>query len=172
MLDKKPPGTKPREGRLRRVAGPYLRKRWSDIWGDPRSGPRGRPISMRSLDELLGPRAPEPPTPDRDSRPLAPDRADRPAAGARLRYDADAAFARAFLSGAAVAALIGAHRLWLADWAGAGASSGMAFTLAAFALGPAHRCWRTRAGAPGRGREFLRRPSLWWPPPRPPRDPP
>lgn len=172
MLDKKPLGTKRYERRLRRTAGAYLRKRWSDIWGDPRSGPRGRPILTRLLDETLGSRVSEPPTLPRDSRPLAVSRADRPAAGSRSRYSADAAFARAFLSGAAAGVLICAHRVWLTDWAGALASLGMAFTLAAFALVPAHRCWQIRTRTSGRGREFLRRPTRWWPQPLPPRDPP
>ena len=76
-----------------------------------------------------------------------------------------------FFSAAAVGVLACGHRLWLADLAGAGASLGMAFTLAALALQPAYRCWRLRARAPADPRAFLRRPSAWWPDPPPPDDP-
>ena len=149
---------------VRRRVDRYLRARGADLIGAP-AAPATRQWLQHLLDLL-------------NERPAALHRApaDRKDTVSRVRltdawkhrYEADARFARAFLSGAIAAALVGAHRLWLADPAGAGASLGMAFTLAAFALGPAHRCWKTRTRAPVAGREFLRRPSRWWPTPLPP----
>ncbi|MBS1223082.1 MAG: hypothetical protein H6R23_2702, partial [Proteobacteria bacterium] len=88
----------------------------------------------------------------------------------------EARAARALFSAAVVSVLVCAHRLWLADALGAGASLGMAFTWAGFALQPAYRCWCIRARArayPSQPdpRAFLRQPSAWWPDPLPPDDP-
>lgn len=86
------------------------------------------------------------------------------AAKLRERYTAEARLARALLSGIAFCLLVFLHRAWSLDGPGAGASSGMAFLLARFALPPAFRCWRIRTQTLGDLRDFLCRPSLWWPP--------
>ena len=131
----------------------YLRARREDLLGRPGA----HRDAGRRLDRMIDALADRPA--DRSVAPSAP--------AWQRRYAADAAFVRAFLSAAVVAALIGGHRVWLADWAGAGASLGMAFTLAGLALAPAYRCWRIRSRTPGAVRWFVRHPTAWWPPPLP-----
>lgn len=138
---------------VRAAFGRYLRARREDLLGRPGA----HRDAGRRLDRMIDALADRPA--DRSAAPSAP-------AWQRC-YAAEAAFARAFLSAAVVAALIGGYRVWLADWAGAGASLGMAFTLAGLALAPAYRCWRIRSRTPGAVRWFVRHPTAWWPPPLP-----
>ncbi|HOW60973.1 MAG TPA: hypothetical protein PLJ20_00175 [Candidatus Contendobacter sp.] len=138
---------------VRAAFGRYLRARREDLLGRPGA----HRDAGRRLDRMIDALADRPA--DRSAAPSAP--------AWQRRYAADAAFVRAFLSAAVVAALIGGHRVWLADWAGAGASLGMAFTLAGLALAPAYRCWRIRSRPPGAVRWFVRHPTAWWPPPLP-----
>lgn len=138
---------------VRAAFGRYLRARREDLLGRPGA----HRDAGRRLDRMIDALADRPA--DRSAAPSAP--------AWQRRYAADAAFVRAFLSAAGVATLIGGHRVWLADWAGAGASLGMAFTLAGLALAPAYRCWRIRSRTPGAVRWFVRHPTAWWPPPLP-----
>jgi len=133
--------------------GGYLRARREDLLGRPGA----HRDAGRRLDRMIDALADRPA--DRSAAPSAP--------AWQRRYAADAAFVRAFLSATVVAALIGGYRVWLTDWAGAGASLGMAFTLAGLALAPAYRCWRIRSRTPGAVRGFVRHPTAWWPPPLP-----
>lgn len=171
-LAPEPPDAPDRRRRLRAAAGRYLRARAADLFGDPgplRAARDGFGRASAAIDLAL----------DRSAGPA--DAGGRgglwlPAPVLRHRHGAEARVARAFFSAAAVAALVCGHRLWLADLVGAGASLGMAFSFAGFALRPAYRCHRLRArlAAPdGSGaaaldpRAFLRRPALWWPRPLP-----
>lgn len=145
-----PPATRARAARFRQILGGYLSARRADLFGRP-----GSPRPARDLVDLLdvGPTSSPPPQP-------------------ASWKNADAALARAFFAGAIIGVAVCAHRLWLGDAAGAGASLGTAFTSAGFALAPAFRCWRKRTRASGTGREFLRRPAAWWPSTQPPDDTP
>ena len=173
------PGRPDRWRRLRARAGRYARARAADLFGDPgplRAARDGIARASAAID-LVNDRPPG----DRRGIGRAEEEEGRrveeggrawPVAPvSRRRYAAEAAAARAFFSAAVVGVLACAHRLWLADALGAGASLGMAFTLAGFALQPAYRCWRIRARSPGTARAFLRQPSAWWPDPLPPDDP-
>ena len=153
---------------VRAAFGRYLRARREDLLGRPGA----HRDAGRRLDRMIDALADRPA--DRSAAPSAPAtgtgaviRMPSTAPAWQRRYAADAAFVRAFLSAAVVAALIGGYRVWLADWAGAGASLGMAFTLAGLALAPAYRCWRIRSRTPGAVRWFVRHPTAWWPPPLP-----
>jgi hypothetical protein len=126
-----------RRRRLRAGAGRYLRARAADLFGDPgppRAARDGFGRASAAIDLAIGPA-------DAGGRGWL----WLPAPVLRHRHGAEARVARAFFSTAAVAALVCGHRLWLADLAGAGASLGMAFSLAGFALRPAYRCHRLRA---------------------------
>jgi hypothetical protein len=161
------PGRPDRWRRLRARAGRYARARAADLFGDPgplRAARDGIARASAALD-LVSDR------PATGGRAEEGGRARLSAPAARRRYEGEARVARAFFSAAVVGVLACAHRLWLADALGAGASLGMAFTLAGFALQPAYRCWRIRARSPGTARAFLRQPSAWWPDPLPPDDP-
>jgi hypothetical protein len=151
------PGRLARWRRLRSRLGRYARARAADLFGDP--GP------FRAALDLISDRPPG------DRRAEEGSLAWPAAPVARRRYEAEAPVARALFSAAVVSVLVCAHRLWLADALGAGASLGMAFTLAGFALKPAYRCWRIHARAPADPRAFLCQPSAWWPHPLPPDDP-
>ena len=166
ILDGSAPGRPARWRRLRGRVGRYGRARAADLFGDPgplRAVRDGFARTSAALDRLSA----RPP----GRRAEEGGRAGPAAPVSRRRYEAEAAVARALFSAAVVSVLVCAHRLWLADALGAGASLGMAFTLAGFALKPAYRCWRIRARAPADGRAFLRQPSAWWPDPLPPDDP-
>lgn len=166
------PSRADRWGRLRTHAGRYVRRRAADLFGDPsplraiRDGiARTSAVLDFVSDRPLGGRA------EQGRRVEESGRARLAAPVSHHRYTMEAAVAQAFFSAAVVSVLVCGHRLWLADPEGAGASLGMAFTLAAFALKPAYRCWRMRARAPADPRAFLRQPSAWWPFPLPPDDP-
>ena len=162
------PGWLARGRRLRARAGRYARARAADLFGDPgppRAARDGFGRASAAIDLAIGPA-------DAGSRGWL----WLPAPVLRHRHGAEARVARAFFSAAAVSVLVCGYRLWLADLVGAGASLGMAFSFAGFALRPAYRCHRLRArlAAPdGSGaaaldpRAFLRRPALWWPRPLP-----
>ena len=175
------PARPDRRRRLRAGAGRYLRARAADLFGDPgplRAARDGFGRASAAIDLAL----------DRSAGPADAGRPGwlwLPAPVLRRRHGAEASVARVFFSAAAVSVLVCGHRLWLADLAGAGASLGMAFSFAGFALRPAYRCHRLRArlaaldpdpsGAPDPERSaaldpraFLRRPALWWPYPLPP----
>ncbi|MFO1419475.1 MAG: hypothetical protein U1F59_00650 [Candidatus Competibacteraceae bacterium] len=161
------PGRLARWRRLRSRLSRYARARAADLFGDPgpfRAARDGFARTSAALD-LVSDRPPGDRRAEEGSRawPVAPI--------ARRRHEAEAAVARVLFSAAVVSVLVCAHRLWLADALGAGASLGMAFTLAGFALKPAYRCWRIRARAPADPRAFLCQPSAWWPHPLPPDDP-
>jgi len=159
--------------RLRDRASRYARDRAADLFGDPgplRAARDGIARASAALD-LVSDRPPAAGRAEEGRRVEEGGRAWPVAPVSRRRYAAEAAAARAFFSAAVVGVLACAHRLWLADALGAGASLGMAFTLAGFALQPAYRCWRIRARSPGTARAFLRQPSAWWPDPLPPDDP-
>lgn len=166
------PGRVDRWRRLRTRASRYLRRRAADLFGDPgpfRAVRDGIARTSAALDFVF----------DRPPRGRAEEgrRAQesgraRPAEPVlRHRYRTEATVTQAFFSAAVVSVLVCGHRLWLVDTVGAGASLGMAFTLAAFALKPAYRCWLIRTRAPADPRAFLRQPSAWWPYPLPPDDP-
>ncbi|MEI2806904.1 MAG: hypothetical protein V9G18_13475 [Albidovulum sp.] len=127
-----------RRRRLRAAAGRYLRARAADLFGDPgppRAARDGFGRASAAIDlAAIGPA-------DAGGRGWL----WLPAPVLRHRHGAEARVARAFFSTAAVAALVCGHRLWLADLVGAGASLGMAFLFAGFALRPAYRCHRLRA---------------------------
>lgn len=161
------PGRLDRWRRRRGRVGRYVRARAADLFGDP--GPlRAARDGIARASAVLNRIATRSPA----AGPAEAGGCARPtASAAHCRYAAEAAVARALFSAAVVSVLVCAHRLWLADALGAGASLGMAFTLAGFALQPAYRCWRIRADAPADGRAFLRQPSAWWPDPLPPDDP-
>jgi hypothetical protein len=167
------PGRPDRWRRLRARAGRYGRARAADLFGDPgplRAVRDGFARASAALD-LVSDRPPPAGQAEEGRRAEEGGRARLSAPAARRRYAGEARVARAFFSAAVVGVLACAHRLWLADALGAGASLGMAFTLAGFALQPAYRCWRIRARSPGTARAFLRQPSAWWPDPLPPDDP-
>ncbi len=157
--------------RLRARTGRYARARAADLFGDPgplRAARDGIVRTSVALDLVSdhppGGRAEEGQRAEEGGHAWP----DPPAA--RRRYEAEAAVARAFFSAAVVSVLVCAHRLWLADALGVGASLGMAFTLAGFALKPAYRCWRIRTRTPADPRAFLRQPFAWWPYALPPDD--
>ncbi len=162
------PARPDRWGRLRGRVSRYVRARAADLFGDPgplRAARDGIARASAAIDLAIG-------------RGEEGGRGQPAATALRRRHETEARAARTFFSAAVVAALACAHRLWLADLAGAGASLGMAFTLAGLALRPAYRCHRLRArladpdpAAAPDPRAFLRRPSAWWPDPLPPDDP-
>jgi len=167
------PGRLDRWRRQRDRVGRYVRARAVDLFGDPgplRAAREGIARAAAGLDRISA-HPPAAGPAEEGGRAEEGGCAQPTAATSRGRYEAEAAVARALFSAAVVSGLVCAHRLWLADALGAGASLGMAFTLAGFALKPAYRCWRIRARAPADGRAFLRQPSAWWPDPLPPDDP-
>ncbi len=89
------------------------------------------------------------------------------AARLRRRYEAEAPFVRAALSGALISVGIFGYRLWLSDGNGAGASLGAGLMLLGLALPAAYRCWQIRSRTFDTPHRFLRRPAAWWPFPLP-----
>ena len=171
------PGWLARGRRLRARAGRYARARAADLFGDPgplraaRDGIARTTVALDLVsDHPPGGRAEEGQRVEEGQRAEEGGHAWPDPPAARRRYEAEAAVARAFFSAAVVSVLVCAHRLWLADALGAGASLGMAFTLAGFALKPAYRCWRIRTRTPADPRAFLRQPFAWWPYALPPDD--
>lgn len=141
----------------------YGRHRWKDVVGPVPLSVRWSAV-VRRLDTTGArpvSRAADPPDDTREAWVAV---RWRTAAELRERYAAEARLARALLSGVAFCLLAFLHRAWLLDGAGAGASLGMGFLLARFALPPAFRCWRIRTQALGELRDFLGRPAVWWPP--------
>lgn len=155
-----------RRARLLEGLRRYSRRRWKDVVGSVPFSVRWTGFLLRLDTTEARPTSPPTATVGDPREARAPERWPAAAAGRRReRYAAEARLARALLIGVGVSVAVFLHRAWLFDGAGAAASLGTGFMLARFALPPAFRCWRARTRTPASLRDFLRRPTVWWPPP-------